>query len=135
MTTIMAGTMETSSKQLKQILLTIESMYVDLKTSNTPQTLEKKMTFYKKSNLLINEANNLIKKLESDINNVSIENTNANVSHIDTYLNLLSINNLNFDELINILAYLQSISNQYPDAVKIINDIDKEVLYEEIDIE
>jgi hypothetical protein len=128
--------METSSKRLDKILNEISTIYIDShQSSKTPTQLSKKLQNYTKGTLLIDEAVQLIEKLQEEIKNM--DTTKADKSHsskINQYIDLLSISNQKFDNVLNLVEQFRGICSGIPNSTEIFDNIDQEVIYEEQEI-
>lgn len=123
--------MSNSSKRLSDIYNFIREIHlesVSLIRSNK-FTLEKKLEFFQKTDLLINEAKSIISILENRI--YEIREPDIDLSKITKieYLQDLVQNSPSIEETLNILDQLEAISNK-TNTLEIIEDIEKDVLYE-----
>jgi len=124
--------METSNKRLNNILNQIEMLYID--SHNNKLSLQRKLENYNKSSIFITQATQLIEKMQSEIQNLDTSKIdNSQNSKINELINMLSIKNTNFDQVIYIVEQLRAISSGQPIATEIIENVDQEVIYEEHD--
>jgi hypothetical protein len=99
-------------------------------------TLEKKLENYTKGTLLISEANELIEKLQNEITNMDTSKINkTNFGKVNEYIDLLSVNNPNFDEVLYIIEQFRAINSGLPVTAQINDNIEQEVIYEEHEVE
>ena len=122
--------MEEYSKKLTEIFNNLQTLYIEQKVSNIPMTLEKKLELFHKNSVLINEANDLITKMDALVADVTVNNFNPQLlNNIDTYTELLE-ENLNINELMYILSNLQTMSLKTSTCV--VEDINNDVFYEQL---
>lgn len=108
-------------------------------------TLEKKLELCNKSKELINEANQIIVKMQNEISNLNISTSHeAQPNLCDDIINILENPHVNFNEILDIVKQLQSIKQSIPTSAEIINNFendtnfeksnktDQDVIYEEI---
>lgn len=120
--------METYTKRLNDIITQISIISIE---SQKKLSFEKKMENYNKGNLLINEATQLIEKLQDEIMNINTSKIDkSNISRLDEYINILSTNNPKFDEIIYIVKELYCMSSGLPLTAQINDNVDQEVIYE-----
>lgn len=127
--------MESLDKKLKNILDQISMIYLD---SQKKQTLEKKLENYNKSNILINEASQLIELLKKEVININIQqpsdSSKQSHSKINEYISLLENRNPRFDEVLYIIQQLKSMETELNSTSKITDHVDNEVIYEEEEV-
>ena len=124
--------MATSSKRLSDIMSEITMICVDSQNLKNRAGLEKKMEYYTKGNLLIDEATQLLTKLENDI--ARLDTTNADISQINRVndlIDMLSEKNPRFDEVLYIVEQLRAISAGLPATMEFVDNIEKEIIYDE----
>lgn len=132
--------MESDSTKLNNIFTEIQILCSEFYENKGPMKLETKISYYNKSNLLINEANDLIKKIQTDIqtildpkkefdNDMSVDKHLMN--NVDTYISMLTKCDLNMKELFDIITILQRIT---PTTNKV-NITDCDVFYEETNVD
>lgn len=124
--------METS-KRLNDIMSEIKLIYLECQEKNKV-SLQKKYENYNKSVLLINEAKQLIDSLQKEI--TSLDTSKADKSQVcnaNKLIDLLSVPNLNFAELLDITKELKNICAGLPNMAQVINNVAEEIMYEETD--
>jgi hypothetical protein len=126
----------TSSKQLYDIMNEIRMIYIDSQNFGKKGVLlEKKLQNYTKGNLLIDQADQLIEKLEHDVQNLDMTKADkSNISKVKEYVDLLSRTNPRFDEILHMVEQLRAISAGLPKTAEAFDNIDQEVIYEEFEV-
>lgn len=121
--------MENSSKKLQDIMSQIQIIYMD---SKQKITFEKKLENYEKANLYINEAVQLIEKLQNDINNINNTKTDpAQIARVNQFIDMLSMNNPKFEEVLYIVQQLRAINAGLPTTTQITDNVEQEIIYDE----
>lgn len=119
--------METSSKRLNNIMAQISMISIE---SQKKLTLEKKLENYTKGSLLINEATQLIEKMQDDIKNLDTSKIDKlNMVKINEFIKLLTTSNPNFDEVLFIVEQLRALSSDLPKITEITDNVDREIIY------
>jgi len=108
-------------------------IYTDYDNNNTPS---KKIISYNKCMVLITEAKKLIEEIKIEVNDVdkNIQPTTKQMNRLNTLIELLQISNLNVNELMQIIEELLVMKNNIPTTVTIIDNVEKEVLYDEYEL-
>lgn len=120
--------METSNKRLDNIMSQITLIYID---SQKKISLEKKLENYNKGNLLISEALHLIEKMQTDITNLAPSTVNkSQINKIGLYLEMLSMPNPKFDEIMYIIEQLTGVNSGLSTSTQIIDNVEQEVIRE-----
>ncbi len=128
--------METSSKKLEKNLKEIDMILIDAHNSGKfPVQLEKKLQNYKKGTLLIEETVQLIEDMKEEIKNLDITKADKTQnSKINELIDLLSIPNQKFDQVLYLVEQLRAICAGIPTSSKIHDITDQEVIYEELEV-
>lgn len=128
--------METSSKKLENILKDVDMILLDShNNSKFPVTLEKKLQNYKKGTLLIDEAVQLIENMKEEIKNLDTSKADkSQSSKINQFIDLLSIPNQKFDQVLYLVEQLHTICAGIPTTAQIHDIVDQEVIYEELEV-
>lgn len=115
--------------RLKEIHMQINLFYSDV--ANKKLTLEKKLEFCRKSKPLINEANQIITKMQNEISNLNQNiSNNLGVDYDDYMIEILENPHANFNETLDIVKQLQSINQSIPTTTEIINDFENDTKFE-----
>lgn len=124
---------ETSnSKKLSKVMSQITTLHIE---SRKKQTFEKKLENYTCCVQLINEATKLMDDMQNQISKLDTSNVDkSHLGKINGYIDLLTNNALNFDEIIYIIEQLIAISNNLPMTTQIYDNIEQEIIYEEQEI-
>lgn len=122
--------METFNEKLGKIITDIELLYIDSKNvSKTPLSTEKKYQNYLKGSILIEEATRLLDKLQDEITKLDTSQADTSqISKINEYIDLLSKPGLSFDNVLQIVQDLKSISKGLPVGTKVHDYIEKEIV-------
>lgn len=122
--------METFNEKLGKIIADIELLYIDSKNvPKTPSSTEKKYQNYLKGSILIEEATRLLDKLQEEIIKLDTSEVEpSQVIRIHEYLELLSKPGLSFDNVLQIVQDLKSISKGLPVGTKVYDHIEKEIV-------
>ncbi|XWV24965.1 hypothetical protein QJ856_gp0814 [Tupanvirus deep ocean] len=128
--------METSSKRLNGIMEEIALISIDTQNlGKKPLQMEKKLQNYTKGNLLIDEATQLIEKLEQEIQNIDFSKADkSQINKVNEYIDLLQRTNPRFDEVMYIVEQLKAISSGLPLTTEIHDNIEQEVVHEHEEI-
>lgn len=117
--------METMNKRLDNVMREIQTIYVD---SIDKRQLEKKLESYKKGSVLISEAMDLIKRMQNEISNLTeTDIDNLQESRIDEFIDLLSSDDVNFDEVLYIINQLFAIRSKQPVITEVFDNINNDV--------
>lgn len=123
--------MENSDK-LTEIMSDLEFIRLD---SQKRLTLQKKSENYNKGTILLNEAYLLIDALQAEIDNLDTSKMDSSeIKNTKKLIDLLSMPNLNFKELMYISKQLKSISSGLKTTATITDNIENQVIYEEEEI-
>ena len=124
--------MENSDQRLTGLMSDISLIYLE---SKEKQTLQKKLENYTNGMTLINEAKQAIESLQTQVANLDMGNADkTQIANANRLIEILSTPNLNFKEVMNIVQQLRQISAGLPNAPKITNNTEKEVIYEMQDV-
>ena len=122
-----------SEKKLREKIEEIRTIYLDSKQA---QPIGKKYQNYQKMNILVNNAKQFIESLQKEISEIEPpKNDKLNLSKVNELVDLLSMPNLKFDEVLYIVSELKKISARLPKTAHITNNIEKEVIYEEEEVD
>lgn len=123
------------NKKLSEIYDELSALYIEFNELGVHKqmTMEKKLSYYNRSNLLINEAKNILGELESRIDNIDM--TNATPSQNTSVNKLVEILNMNptFDQTLGIVAELENVFSKIT-TVEVVDNIETDILYD-IDLE
>lgn len=123
---------ENSEQKLVKLINAINIIYID---SNKKSNLKSKLENYRKANILINEANNVIDQIQKDVQDIDISKIDrASNVNIDIFKDIINNGNPNIREVVYAIGQLKSIFTGIPSTQEIINHVDREVIYEEVDI-
>lgn len=119
-------------KRLNRIMDEISIISIDSQIlGKKPQQMEKKLQNYIKGNLLIDEASQLIEKLENDVKKINITKIDrTQINDIDKYIDLLEISNPHFNEILYIIETLYANSVSLPTSMQITDNVDQEIIHE-----
>jgi len=126
---------QSTESRLNDVLDEIAIIYSSYDENNTPL---KKINSYNKCSLLITEAKRLIEELKIEIINMDNNPKKASQSQMQqaqTLIDLLQLPGLKFDHLKQIIVSLREIDNEIPSKATIIDNIEKEILYDEVEID
>ncbi|XWV26215.1 hypothetical protein QJ857_gp0861 [Tupanvirus soda lake] len=128
--------METSSKRLNSIMDEIALISIDTQNlGKKPLQMEKKLQNYTKGNILIEEATQLIEKLEQEIQNMDFSKADkSQINKVNEYIDILQRTNPRFDEVMYIVEQLKAISAGLPVTTEIHDHIENEVIHEHEEI-
>ena len=121
--------MENSEKRLVELMDEIGYIYVQ---SKNEQSLQKKLENYQNGMLLIDEAKKKLDDLQGEIVSLNMINGDKTLMANMKKLEELLSPNLNFKEVMYIVAELKKIANGLPTTANINNNTQNEVvIYEE----
>ena len=124
--------MASSEQRLIEIISQVKVIYLDAKNKNFSQRLEN----YRKCNLLVEEASRLIDNLQNEITNMDLRKaTREQIQQSEKSVEFLTIPNLRFDEAMYVMKDLRSVELGLPFNPEIIDHIEKQVVYEEQEVE
>ena len=126
--------METSNAiRLNDLLNQITLIYTDYDNNNTAL---KKIKSYNKCKLLLDEANRILEELKIERININKNTrfaTREQMNKANMYIDLLQIPNSNYDTVKQITEELDAIYKSIPETAKIIDNIENDVSYDDID--
>jgi hypothetical protein len=120
-------------RQLSDLITQIEVIFTDYNNNNT---LSKKITSYKKCDILLKEARKLIEELKIEIINldkITTLPTRDQSEKAKVLVDLLQIPSTNFDAVISIVKDLKAIHNGIPTSAEIIENVESEVVYDDLE--
>ena len=121
-----------NTARLSEIFRDVPTLYMESQQTNNHA---KKTACYYKIAGLNSEAKNIISNLETslcDMNtNISV---NSNDKDVDILLDLVSTQDLNFQELMHAIEKFSSVLNGLPSKPNVKTDIESEMIYEEEEI-
>ena len=124
--------METYEQKLISLISEIDLIYIE---SKRKLPLTKKYENYNKIILLVGEAKKLIDLMQIEISNLDTSKVNKSQdSNLDRLIELLSLPNLNFTNLMAIDEQFRSISAGLPVSAEINDNVEKEVMIYDDDI-
>lgn len=102
-----------------------------LEIINKKLTLEKKLELREKSKYLVNEAKQLIMKMQNEISNMNSNTMNNSQTDLnDCMINILENPHVNFNEVLDIVKQLQSIKQSIPTSAEIVNNLENDTKFE-----
>lgn len=110
-------------ERLDTIMMDINLLYIESKKA---LSLENKIEIYNKGSILIKEGEKLIENLENMIENINLDDKNPSID-INNIIRLLSLPNISFKEVIEIIKDLSYKKNEIPNSIEII-DIENEII-------
>ena len=126
--------MENSDQRLVNLMTDINLIYLEAKEKKTD--LQKKLEHYTNGITLISEAEQLLDLLQNQIAGLDMTKADkSQVGNAKSLIETLSIPNLNYKELINIVQQLKQISAGLPNTPKITDNMEKDALYEEQEVD
>ena len=119
--------------RLVDLIDQITLIYTDYDNNNTSS---KKIISYNKCMVLITEAKKLIEEIKIEVSDVdkNIQPTTKQLNRLNILIELLQISNLNVNELMQIIKELLVMKNNIPTTTTIIDNVEKEVLYDEYEL-
>ena len=124
-------------KRLSDLITQIELIYTDY---NNNDTNSKKIQSYRKCDVLLKQAKNLIEELKIEIINLDqtfvlsqMDPTQTN--RIETLIDLLQMPSTNFDSIVKIYRELKMIYSGIPTTVTIIDNVENEVVYDDLELD
>jgi len=124
--------METSSKRLDEIMKEINTIHIEARNPEINRSLEKKLQNYNKANILVEEATQLLNKMEIDIQKLDANQIDSSsIFKINDWIEWLTDRTLKFDEVVYIITQLQAIASGLPSDAEFIDNVDQEIIYEE----
>lgn len=124
-------------KRLSDLITQIELIYTDY---NNNDTNSKKIQSYRKCDVLLKQAKNLIEELKIEI--INLDQTFAlneidpsQTNRIETLIDLLQMPNTNFDSVVKIYRELKMIYAGIPTTITIVDNVENEVVYDDLELE
>lgn len=126
---------EMTNKRFEQIIKDINIIQLDFQTPGIRPTMEKKLQSYNKINKLVDEASQLLNRLETDVLKMETKVTNAlQFGKINHWLEMLSNNKSpKVGEIIYIVEQFKAMQQEISSAPEIVDNVeqDQEIIYEE----
>ena len=127
--------LEANSKRLDQIMKDIDSIYINSKNPAGKLTMEKKLQNYNKINGMVEEATQLLNKMEMDVQKMECGQMDQTQNmKMNDWLEMLSNGHLAMRETIYIVEQLQAMLLGLSSETEFVDNVDQEIIYEEQEI-
>lgn len=120
-----------NTTRLSEIFRDVPALYMESQQARDPA---KKTACYYKIAGLNSEAKSIISNLETLMNSMNTASITSDDNNIDILLDLVSTQNLSFQELMFAVEKFSGILNGLPTKPNVKTDIESEMIYEEEDV-
>lgn len=120
-----------NTARLSEIFRDVPALYMESQQARDPA---KKTACYYKIAGLNSEAKSIISNLETLLNNMNTASVTSDDNNIDILLDLVSTQNLSFQELMFAVEKFSGVLNGLPTKPNVKTDIESEMIYEEEDV-
>lgn len=116
----------TSDRELRRLITEIKSIYCDYHGKKI--SLSKKIENYRKSYLLIQQAEHIIDELKQEMGKINTEHAKTDIKYVADLTALLEMPHLKFDEILYIVNQLRAMSNGLPIDASIVEHVETAVV-------